>query len=242
MLITATYWSTEYRSLSTRGTHRSTKAKLHETFRESVLIGATRAWFSHVRVQHKVVIWKRLYSSTDQVCVTCSLWCVYTIETKNHLTFLTCASFIFSRATRIFSAFPVWQLVPPNRHITTRSTTWKYIRNIVTLIIAWLNTFQWLNIWTFNDFQALTFTWLFQQDAIVYFDLEEQYKLWVQKHKKQDKGLKTSSTMTSVDKHNLLSSSSFDLLALLAKYRLASTDIQKSCFSIVTFLIIGPVE
>lgn len=82
-----------------------------------------------------------------------------------------------------------------------------------------------------------------------YLDLEEQQnlRLFGPKNKEEIKGLKTSSPKTSVGKYNL----STLLLAFVpfasgSPLAIPNTDspqqITESCFSIVTFGVIGPVE
>lgn len=94
-----------------------------------------------------------------------------------------------------------------NIHIRTQSPHGNTFWIIVTLIIAWSNQFpvvKHLDIWwslrVHNPYIYLAFP----ARCHCLFRPWRTIKAVVQKHKKQGKGLKTSSTMTSVGKHNLL--------------------------------------
>ncbi len=86
------------------------------------------------------VIWKRLYSSTDQVCVTCSvMMCLHLNKQSSHLFNLRFLYLLQSDSDLL--SFLFGSLFLLNIHIRTRSPHGNTFGIIVTLIIAWSKHF-----------------------------------------------------------------------------------------------------
>ncbi len=149
------------------------------------------------------VIWKRLYSSTDQVCVTCSVMMRLHLNKKSSHLFNLRFLYLLQSDSDLLS-FLFGSLFLLNIHIRTRSPHGNTFWIIVTLIIAWSKHFPVVKHLDIYWFPSPHIYLAFPARCHCLFRPWRTIQALVQKHKKQGKGLKTSSTMTSVDKHNLL--------------------------------------